>query len=137
MRLPRLSSQGYHWVPSAVVAHATRQQGKERHVIRKPIAWPTGARCAVAFTFDMDAESLLHVYFPDTAPKRPAMASILRYGPEGATPRIVVVLKRYGLRQTFFIPRWCVETYPDAVDLILQEVTRSPIMGTCTRRTTN
>jgi len=88
-------------------------------MIQNPIVWPNGARCAVAFTFDMDAESLVHVYFPDTAPNRVAMSSMLRYGPEVAVPRIAQVFERYGLRQTFFVPGWCVETYPRAVGLIL------------------
>jgi peptidoglycan/xylan/chitin deacetylase (PgdA/CDA1 family) len=84
-------------------------------VIENPIRWPNGYRCAVNFSFDMDAESLLHVYFPDTAPNRVAMASRLRYGPEVAVPRIVDAFERLGLRQTFFIPGWCMEQYPRAV----------------------
>ncbi len=35
-------------------------------MIRNPIPWPDGARCAVAFTFDMDGESLMHVGHADT-----------------------------------------------------------------------
>ena len=30
-------------------------------MIRHPITWPNGARCACAITFDMDADSLIHV----------------------------------------------------------------------------
>jgi peptidoglycan/xylan/chitin deacetylase (PgdA/CDA1 family) len=81
-------------------------------VIENPIKWPSGYRCAVNFSFDMDAESLLHIYFSDTAHNRVAMASRLRYGPEVAVPRIVDALRRLDLRQTFFIPGWCVEQYP-------------------------
>jgi peptidoglycan/xylan/chitin deacetylase (PgdA/CDA1 family) len=88
-------------------------------VIENPITWPSGYRCAVAFSFDMDAESLLHIYFADTAHNRVALASRLRYGPEVAVPRIVDALRRFDLRQTFFIPGWCVERYPRAVGLIL------------------
>jgi peptidoglycan/xylan/chitin deacetylase (PgdA/CDA1 family) len=66
----------------------------------------------------MDAESLLHVYFSDTAHNRLAMASRLRYGPEVAVPRIVDAFERLGMRQTFFIPGWCLEQYPRAVRLI-------------------
>jgi peptidoglycan/xylan/chitin deacetylase (PgdA/CDA1 family) len=87
-------------------------------VIENPIRWPDGYRCAVSFSFDMDAESLLHIYFPDTAPNRVAMASRLRYGPEVAVPRIVDAFARLGLRQTFFVPGWCVEQYPRAIELI-------------------
>ncbi len=90
-------------------------------MLKNPIPWPHGARCAVAFTFDMDAESLLHLYFPDTAPNRLAMSSMLRYDAEVAVPRLLEVFGRYGLRQTFFVPGWCIEAYPRAVEQILAE----------------
>ena len=88
-------------------------------MLQNPIPWPDGARCAVGFTFDMDAESLLHLYFPDTAPNRVTMSSLLRYDAEVAVPRILDLFRRYGLRQTFFVPGWCIETYPRAVEAIL------------------
>jgi peptidoglycan-N-acetylglucosamine deacetylase len=88
-------------------------------VIKNPIPWPHGARCAVAFTFDMDAESLMHLYFPDTAPNRVAMAAMLRYDAQVAVPRLLDLLAHYQLRQTFFVPGWCIETYPKTIDAIL------------------
>jgi peptidoglycan/xylan/chitin deacetylase (PgdA/CDA1 family) len=88
-------------------------------MIQDPLPWPNDARCAVAFTFDMDAESLLHIYLGETAHNRLALSSMLRYGPEVAIPRIVAGLEQAGLRQTFFIPGWCIEQYPKAVELIL------------------
>ena len=69
-------------------------------MIQNPIPWPNGARCAVAFTFDMDAESLLHIYLGETAHNRIALSSMLRYGPEVALPRIVATFERLGLGQT-------------------------------------
>ena len=90
-------------------------------MIENPLRWPNGARCAVAFTFDMDAESLLHIYQPETAHNRLALSSMLRYGPEVAVPRIVATYRRFGLRQTFFIPGWCIEQYPRAMELILAD----------------
>lgn len=89
-------------------------------MIENPIPWPNGARCAVAFTFDMDAESLLHIYQGETAPNRVALASMLRYGPEVAVPRLVATFKELDLKQTFFVPGWCLERYPRAVELILE-----------------
>lgn len=89
-------------------------------MIENPIPWPNGARCAVAFTFDMDAESLLHVNFRDVAPDRVALSSMLRYGPEIAVPRILELFRRHGITQTFFVPGWCVETYPQTVERILE-----------------
>lgn len=89
-------------------------------MIENPIPWPNGARCAAAFTFDMDAESLLHIYQGETASNRVALASMLRYGPEVAVPRLVAAFKDLGLKQTFFVPGWCLEQYPRAVELILE-----------------
>jgi len=89
-------------------------------VIQNPIPWPNGSRCAVAFSFDMDAESLMHLYFPDTAPNRVAMAAMLRYDAQVAVPRLLDLLERYRLRQTFFVPGWCVETYPKTIEAILK-----------------
>ena len=73
-------------------------------MIQNPIPWPDGKRCAVAFTFDMDAESLMHLYFHDTAPNRVGMGAMLRYDAEIAVPRLLALLRRYGLRQTSSCP---------------------------------
>lgn len=89
-------------------------------MIRNPVPWPDGARCAVAFTFDMDADSLLHLAHHASADTRVAAMSMLRYGPEVAVPRIVDIYRRYGLKQTFFLPAWCMERYPASVETILQ-----------------
>lgn len=89
-------------------------------MIENPIPWPDGMRCAVAFTFDMDAESLLHVHFRELAPDRVALSSMLRYGPEIAVPRLLELFARYGLAQTFFVPGWCVENYPATVERIVK-----------------
>jgi peptidoglycan/xylan/chitin deacetylase (PgdA/CDA1 family) len=90
-------------------------------MIDNPIPWPDGAKCAASFTFDMDAESLAHLGYPDTADSRVATLSELRYGPKIAIPRILEVFRRHRLRQTFYIPGWCVETYPDTIELILKD----------------
>ncbi|HYB08346.1 MAG TPA: polysaccharide deacetylase [Alphaproteobacteria bacterium] len=90
-------------------------------MIRNPIPWPHGARCAVAFTFDMDADSILHLAHHASAHTRIAALSMLRYGPEVAVPRIVELYRRFGMRQTFFLPAWCMERYPQAVDAILTD----------------
>lgn len=89
-------------------------------MIRNSPPWPNGARCACAVTFDMDADSLVHLAHPDRAPTLVSTTSMLRYGPEVAIPRILETYRRLGLRQTFFIPGWCVERYPAAVDAILE-----------------
>jgi peptidoglycan/xylan/chitin deacetylase (PgdA/CDA1 family) len=88
-------------------------------VILNPPPWPNGARCAVAFTFDMDADSILHLSHHSTADTRVAAMSALRYGPEIAIPRICGIYKKFNMHQTFFLPAWCIENYPRAVETIL------------------
>ncbi len=90
-------------------------------LLDNPIPWPDGCRCAVAITFDMDADSILHLAHPDTAYNRIMTTSMLRYDPDVAVPRLVRVFREFGLRQTFFLPSWCIERYPAAVEVILRD----------------
>ncbi len=90
-------------------------------MISNPGPWPDGARCAVAFTLDMDAESLLYLSYPDKAHSMVATASLLRYGPEVALPRILDTYRHFGIRQTFFVPGWCAERYPHAVEAMVRD----------------
>lgn len=90
-------------------------------MISNPVPWPNGARCAVAFTFDMDADSILHLAHHSSAHTRVAALSMLRYGPDVAVPRIVELYRRFGMKQTFFLPAWCMERYPKAVEIILKD----------------
>ncbi|WP_439815983.1 polysaccharide deacetylase family protein [Zavarzinia sp. CC-PAN008] len=85
------------------------------------VPWPNGARCAVAFTYDMDADSILHLAHHATAHSRVASLSMLRYGPQVGMPRILKVLKEAGIRQTFFVPGWSIERYPEAVEAMLKD----------------
>lgn len=89
-------------------------------MIRNPVPWPNGAKCAACITFDMDADSLVHIGHKSDGYKRMSAISMLRYGPQVAIPRIVQTYKILGIRQTFFIPAWCIETYPEAIDCILE-----------------
>ncbi|MEM8776072.1 MAG: polysaccharide deacetylase [Pseudomonadota bacterium] len=90
-------------------------------MIQNPIAWPNGARCACAITFDMDADSLIHVARPEDSIDRLYPISMGRYGPTVAIPRILDTYRRLGLKQSFFIPGWCMENYPDAVEAMLKD----------------
>ncbi len=87
-------------------------------LIDNPPPWPGGARCAACLSFDLDAESLLHLNHRETAHARVATSSALRYGPEVAVPRLVRILGHFDLRQTFFVPGWCIEAYPRAIELL-------------------
>ena len=88
-------------------------------MIQNPVPWPNGAKCACCITFDMDADSLIHLDHPKDGYRRASAISMLQYGPNVAIPRIVETYRHFGIRQTFFIPAWCMETYPQAVETIL------------------
>lgn len=90
------------------------------NLIANPLPWPGGARCACCITFDMDADSLVHLEHPADSYRRASAISMLQYGPNVGVPRIVESYRRLGIRQTFFIPAWCIETYPAAVETILR-----------------
>ena len=88
-------------------------------MIENPIPWPDGKRCAVAITFDMDADSILHLAHHQSANNRVLAMSMLRYGPQIAIPRILRIFAERGIRQTFFLPAWCIERYPATTEAIL------------------
>ncbi|MEM7426884.1 MAG: polysaccharide deacetylase [Pseudomonadota bacterium] len=89
-------------------------------MIQNPIPWPDGAQCACAITFDMDADSLIHVARPEDSYKRLYPISMGRYGPTVAIPRILDTYERLGLKQSFFVPGWCLEHYPQTIEQILK-----------------
>ena len=89
-------------------------------MILNPIPWPNGAKCAACVTFDMDADSLVHIAHPKDSHSRVSAISMLQYGPKVAIPRIVESYRQLGIKQTFFIPAWCVERYPSAIETILK-----------------
>lgn len=80
--------------------------------------WPNGARAAVAFTFDFDAEEVWIGDDPENA-NRPGVLSQGTYGAKVAVPLILELLERHGLRQTFFVPGRVAERYPERVREIL------------------
>jgi len=89
-------------------------------MIANPIPWPNGAKVACAITFDMDADSLIHIEKGAKGRNYLSSISMLRYGPDVAIPRILDGYKRHGLKQTFFIPAWCIEQHPKAVEAIVE-----------------
>ena len=89
-------------------------------MIANPVQWPNGSRCAVAMTWDMDADSAFNWYNRDTADNLLATQSYCRYDPLIAIPRLVERFARIEMRQTFFVPGWCIEKYPAQIDLLLK-----------------
>ena len=90
-------------------------------MLENPIPWPAGKRCAVSITWDVDADSGLNYYNQDKADNLVASQSQTRYDPLIAVPRLVKLLRRLDMKQTFFIPGWCIEKYPAAVDMLLKD----------------
>ena len=88
--------------------------------IDNPVPWPGGAKAALAITFDVDTDSLIHIAYPDRSPDFLASISWLKYD-ELAVPRLLELYRHYGLKQTFFYPAWCMEKYPHLVEAILKD----------------
>jgi peptidoglycan-N-acetylglucosamine deacetylase len=80
----------------------------------EPPKWPGGARCAVAITFDVDSDSLIHVTRPEDSFRYVNAISWLRYD-QVAIPNILELFRRFQLKQTFFFPAWCMQQYPQLV----------------------
>lgn len=89
-------------------------------MIKNPIPWPNGARCAVAFTWDVDADSAVHASLRDTAINHVATLSFMRYDPEVAVPRIIDLFNKHAIPITFFVPGWTIENYPATIELMLK-----------------
>ena len=82
--------------------------------------WPNGAQCAVMFTFDFDAETLWISRDPSNW-KRPGTLSQGTYGGKVGVPKILEVLRDYGLKATFFVPGWTAEKYASRVEAMLRD----------------
>ncbi len=83
----------------------------------KPAAWPGGARCAVALSFDSDHETLTL----RTGATSPGKLSQGEYGARVAVPRILALLKRHEIPATFFVPAVTATLYPDEQRRVIAE----------------
>jgi peptidoglycan/xylan/chitin deacetylase (PgdA/CDA1 family) len=79
---------------------------------------PDGYACALALTFDVDAESAILAVQPSAWGDAMAM-SHQAFGPRVGVPRILRLLEEEGLRATFFVPGWTARRWPATVDAIL------------------
>jgi peptidoglycan/xylan/chitin deacetylase (PgdA/CDA1 family) len=76
-----------------------------------PPAWPDGARCAVALSFDADHETI-PLRDADLSPMRLSQG---QYGSRVAIPRIRRLLEREAIAATFFYPAVSALLYPEEV----------------------
>ncbi|WNG79601.1 polysaccharide deacetylase [Mycobacterium sp. ITM-2016-00316] len=84
-----------------------------------PVQWPDGKTCAVAFTFDVDAESPLLTTDPAFADRMGAM-SHQAYGPLVGIPRLLRILEEIQIPATFFVPGYTAHRHPEPIRSIVQ-----------------
>ena len=75
----------------------------------RPDAWPDGARCAVALSFDSDHDT----FELRDGGKSISALSQGQFGARQGVPRIKALLARYGIPATFFVPAVTAIHYPD------------------------
>lgn len=88
-------------------------------MIRKPPPWPNGARCAVGFSFDVDADSVVHASKRAQVLDEIHAVAQMRYDPHVGLPRLVDLFAGYGIPITCFVPGWVIESYREPVEYIL------------------
>lgn len=90
-------------------------------MIKNPPPWPNGARCAVAFSFDVDADSVVHVAHGGRIVDEQHAIAQMRYDPFVALPRLVDLFGAHAIPITCFVPGWVARTYPEQVAYILKQ----------------
>ncbi|HRJ68882.1 MAG TPA: polysaccharide deacetylase [Beijerinckiaceae bacterium] len=83
----------------------------------KPKKWKGGARCAVALSFDADHETIELRFGGESFGK----LSQGQYGARQGTPRILNVLRRHGVKATFFMPAVSALINPDEARQVVKE----------------
>ncbi|EHL99504.1 polysaccharide deacetylase [Acetobacteraceae bacterium AT-5844] len=83
----------------------------------RPLAWPNGARCAVALSFDADHETI-PLRDADESPMRISQG---QYGSRAAMPRIRQLLEREEVKATFFYPAVSAMLHPEEARAVAEE----------------
>ncbi len=83
------------------------------------LEWPNGKACALALTFDFDAEELWIGNDPASA-SDPGVLAMGHYGARVGVPKILELLAEEEIAATFFVPGAVAERYPGHVHAILQ-----------------
>ncbi len=73
--------------------------------------WKNDKKCAVALSFDVDAESL----FATINVSSPTPLSRGYYGARVGVPRILSMLEKHDIRATFFVPADTARRHPDTI----------------------
>jgi len=83
----------------------------------RPARWKDGARVCVALSFDSDHESST-LREGSVSPGRLSQGE---YGSRVAVPRILALLRRHGLRASFFVPAVVAMLHPDEQRRVVDE----------------
>ncbi len=83
----------------------------------KPDAWPGGARCAVALSFDSDHETQTLRWGQSS----PGKLSQGEFGSRVGVPRILALLGKYDAKATFFVPAVVAMLHPDEQRRVVAE----------------
>jgi peptidoglycan/xylan/chitin deacetylase (PgdA/CDA1 family) len=83
----------------------------------RPAAWPGGARCAVALSFDADHETI-PLRDADESPMRISQG---QYGARQGVPRIRALLARHAIPATFFYPAVSALLHPEEIRAVAAE----------------
>lgn len=85
----------------------------------RTVPWPDGVKCPVVLSFDVDAEFLWKVWL--TRKPSPIDVSQGTYDVKVGVPRVLSMLRRQGIKSTFFVPGRVAEQYPEMVRGIAAE----------------
>lgn len=83
----------------------------------QPPAWPDGARCAVALSFDCDHEA----YELGSGGRAVGRLAWGEFGRRVGMPRILEVLRRHHVPASFFVPAVCAMIDPGEIQRILAD----------------
>jgi len=101
--------QPWQWDEATWRGHVERVRAGDRLVPRR---WPTGARVAVALSFDSDHETI-PLRDGET---RPGRLSQGEYGARAAVPRILRLLADFDVPASFFVPAVSALLHPGEVE---------------------
>ncbi len=83
----------------------------------KPATWPGGARCAVSLSFDADHETI-PLRDADQSPMRISQG---QYGNRQGVPRIRALLRKHGIKASFFYPAVSALLHPREIREVADE----------------
>jgi len=89
-------------------------------MIINPPPWPNGAKCAVAFSFDVDADSVVHNTKRKMILNHQHEIAQMRYDPFVALPRLANLFGSNKVPVTWFVPGWVIEKYSSQLEVLLK-----------------